>query len=224
MKSIILKIIIGSVFIAIFNVVFFLSGIPLSDANWCTYAFVMVSYLLLLSTPLLAKGTKSGILEGSLWLRATFYFITELVIAAICLYISPATITWPLIAQGVFLSVFLILQLMSVLANDATVASISQQRELSFSKRSLIDQLQISLQGVDDPNMKAQLNRCIDIIENSPLQTCPEAYDADMKITEAVNEICFTVTQGEINLVKQKTNVLMQAVQNKNLIVKRYRQ
>lgn len=224
MKNTVIKIIIGSLFIGIFNLIFFLSGITLSDANWCTYAFVMASYLCVLSTPLLTKGTGSGVLAGSLWLRATFFFITELITAAVFLLISPGKITWPLIIQASILAIFLFFQLMGVLANDATEASIAHQRNLSFSKQALIEQLQLSLNATEDAQAKQVLNRCIDSLSFCPLDTCPEAFEAELRISEAVNEVCFISEQGgDLNTLRQKAQTLVGAVQNKNLIIKRHR-
>lgn len=230
MKSTVIKIVIGSLFIGVFNLIFFLSGITLSDANWCTYAFVMLAYLCLLTTPLFSKGTKSGVLAGSLWLRAILFFITELVIAAIWLAVSPDKITWPLITQATLFALFLIFQLMSVLANDATEASMGHQKNLSFTKQTLLEQLHRCLRSSNDAKTKQLLNQCIDSITYSPLETCPEAYDTDQQINEAVNEICYMAEHGgiaehgqNINLLQEKVQALKCAVQNKNLIVRKYR-
>lgn len=218
MKNVIIKIIIGSVFIALFNLIFFMSGIELSDANWCTYAFVMLSYLCLLCTSFLTRNTQSGVLAGSLWLRAGSYFITELIVAAICLAASPDRITWPLISQSVIFAIFLVLQLMSVLANDSTEESLEQQKNLSLSKQSLVAQLRLSLHSTDNPQVKQILNRCIDAVSYSPLNTHTATHEATLKINETVNDICtMTEQETDINQLKQKERQLLMTIQNRNL-------
>ncbi|MCM1051301.1 MAG: hypothetical protein NC349_05000 [Paenibacillus sp.] len=222
MKSNVIKIIIGILLLGIFNLIFFCSGIALTDANWCTYAFVTAAFICLATTPLFARGTTQAVLSGSLWLRASCYFFTEIVVATICLALNPETITWPLVTQSVLLAIFLILQLMSTLANDATEASISVQKNLSFAKQTLIEQLQISLRSTEDLQVKKLLNQCIDAISFSPLNTCQEACDEETKIAESVNELCFNVNNNDFSKLKRSANSLMQAIQNRNLIVKKY--
>ncbi|MCM1317275.1 MAG: hypothetical protein NC241_03745 [Bacteroides sp.] len=223
MKNNILKVIIGLVFIGIFNLIFFTADIPLTDASWCTYAFVMAAYILLLSTPLFAKGSSDAILQGSLWVRASIYFFSELIAAAIFIAINPDAITWPVIVQGCMLAFFIIFQLMGVLANDATTDSLARQRELAFEKQSLIEELQNALQCAGDPKAKSMLHRAIDAISNSPLRTCPQAIDADRQVRDAVNEVSFAI-DGDFNpdMLRQKVNTLLQAVQKRNLIIRKY--
>lgn len=223
MKNVLIKTVISLVFLAIFNLIFFLGGVDHSDADWCSYGFATFAYLCLLATPLLAKGSNSAVLEGSLWLRAMFFFFTELLIAIICLFIEPESIQWPLIVQGVVLSIFLILQLMSVLANDSTTASMTKQREESFARQILIDQLQQKIREITDPSIKPILNRCLDALSNSPIQTYPEALDADLALSNAVNNLCINISESNASQIKSAANKVLRTIQERNLIIRKCR-
>lgn len=89
---------------------------------------------MVLLTPLFCLGNPQGVSvqSGSLYLRATFYFFTELIVGAAFLIAKPEEMTWPLIAQSVLFAVFIVLQLASVLANDATNDSIKNNRTSLF--------------------------------------------------------------------------------------------
>lgn len=223
MKSALIKTVISLVFLVIFNVVFFVGGVTLSDANWCSYGFASFAYLCLLATPLLAKGSCSAILVGSLWLRALFFFFTELVIAIIFIFAEPTSIKWPLIVQGVLLAIFIILQLMSVMANDSTTASLQKQREESFSRQILIDRLQQKTREITDPSVKPILNRCLDALNNSPIQTYPEALDAEIALSNAVDNLCTNIVDGNIPQIKFAANTVLHTIQDRNLVIKRCR-
>lgn len=223
MKRILIKVTISLIFLIIFNVLFFFCDIAHSDANWCSYGFATFAYLCLLATPILAKGSYSAVLEGSLWLRAIFFFFTELLVAIICILIEPESIKWPLIIQGVLLSTFIILQLMSVLANDSTAASVKKQKEESFSKQILIDQLQLRTREVTDIEIKPVLNKCIDALYNSPIQTFSEAANADLALNDAVNNLCKKIDDGNISQIKTSANHVLRCIQERNLIIKRCR-
>lgn len=223
MKSKFIKVIISLIFLIIFNVIFFIGGIVRSEANWCSYGFVTVAYILLLCTPLFAKGGSSAVLEGSLWLRATFFFFTELIIGIICMIINPDSMQWPMIIQGCLLAVFLILQLMSVLANDSTTAALQQQKEESFARQILIDQLQMKSRIMTDMMAKSSVNRCLDALGNCPIQTCDEALDADLALSNAVNVLCSTIENGNSSQIKDECGKVLRAIQERNLIIKRSR-
>lgn len=127
MKSTVIKIVIALIFLVVFNVLFFLNGLTHSPANWCSYGFATAAYLCLISTPLLAKGSKSAVLIGSLWLRALLFFFVALAVAVVFMLIDPASIKIPLVVESILLGLFIVLQLMSVLANDATTSALQKQ-------------------------------------------------------------------------------------------------
>ena len=157
MKANILKIVIGLIFLIVFNVLFFLlGGTERSDTEWVCYGFIHVSYLCLLVTPLFCNAGKGEtVLSASLYLRALFYFFIELAIGLGFIWYNaynPIAILWPVIIQGILLAVFLILQLMSVLANDATKASLAKQRQERVYIRSLAENLKEAMRQVMTPH------------------------------------------------------------------------
>lgn len=224
MKSTVVKIIIALVFLIIFNVIFFVGDIVNhSPANWCAYGFVTASYVFLLLTPLFAKGISSAILEGSLWLRSLAYFFLQLIIGIIIMCIDPEKITWPLIIQSAILGVFIVMQAMSVLANDATEESIQVQKDESFERQILIDDLQLKARQVTDPTLKMRLNRCLDALNNSPIQTLPEAFDADNALRGAVNNLCMAIDGSDEQQIKSSSDKVIYAIQERNIVLKRAR-
>lgn len=59
MKSNILKLVIGLIFLIVFNVLFFLlGGTERSDTEWVCYGFIHAAYLCLLVTPLFCNAEK----------------------------------------------------------------------------------------------------------------------------------------------------------------------
>lgn len=224
MKNTFVKIVISLIFLIIFNLIFFLGGgLEHSASNWTSYGFVTFAYLCLLATPLLAKGSTSAILEGSLWLRAAKYFLAELVVGTILMLIDPESVMWPVVIQTIMLGYFLVLQLMSVLANDATTESLNKQREESFARQILIDQLQMSARDVKDQMVKPAVNRCLDALQNQPIETFPEAAEADFAVSTAVESLCNAIATGDSAQIKTVADALMRALQQRNIVIKRCR-
>lgn len=221
MKKAILKIIIALIFLATFNLLFFFGGLNHSDANWCSYGFITFSYICLLATPILASGSNSAILIGSLWLRASTYFFIELIVGTIFIAIDPESMKWPLIVQSIMLAIFLIYQLMGVLANDSTTSSLNLQKEESFSRQILIDQLKLCVRGVNNPNLKPILNRCVDTLSNTPIQSFPDALEADLAVSNAVNVLCSQIDGGNPEDITSAASKMLRTIQERNLVIKR---
>ena len=154
-----LKVVIGLIFLVLFNGLFFyLGGTEHTEISWICYAFIHASYLCILLTPLFCKSGKGlEVLSYSLYLRALFYFFTELIVGIVCIAIAPESPTWPLIIQGVLLAIFLVLQIMSVLANDATIQTVQKQKEESIYIQTMAQRIRTCMRSISDMNIKKQV-------------------------------------------------------------------
>ena len=225
MKSNILKVIIGLIFLVLFNGLFFyLGGTEHTEVNWICYGFIHASYLCILLTPLFCKSGKGlEVLSYSLYLRALFYFFTELVIGIVCIAIAPESPTWPLIIQGVLLAIFLVLQIMSVLANDATIQTVQKQKDESIYIRSLSQRIRTSMRNISDINIKKQVERCYDAVNNSSLQSYPEAEETELSLRNAVEILCMAIDNGDYQDIDKKAKEVIYAIQDRNAIIKKCR-
>lgn len=223
MKSSIIKIIISLAFLALFNALFFiLGGTKHTDIEWVSYGFIHAAYLMVLLTPLFCLGNPQGVSvqSGSLYLRATFYFFTELIVGAVFLIAKSEEMTWPLIAQSVLFAVFIVLQLASVLANDATNDSIKKQQNESLQIQTMVLRLRTAFKAVTDEKVRSQVKRCIDAVECSPLESFPEVADAEVAVQSAVDALCFDI-ESEVSaetILNDTKNVLL-AVSKRNAAI-----
>lgn len=222
MKANILKVIIGLIFLIVFNALFFLlGGTERSTTEWICYGFIHAAYLCLLCTPLFCNAGKGEfILSASLYLRALFYFFTELIVSIGFLWYNPESPVWPAIIQGVLLMTFLILQLMSVLANDATKASLTKQRQERIYIRSLAENLKEAMRQVNDPVLRKQMTNCYESLSNSSLESYPEAIDAELELQNAVNALCSFVDQGDISLLGSQIQKVQMAMKRRNQAIR----
>ncbi len=225
MKQNFLKVILSLVFLALFNGLFFyIGGTNHSEANWISYGFIHAAYLCILLTPLFCKlGSGMAVLSYSLSMRALFYFFTELLLGVICIAISPESATWPLILQGVLLAIFLILQIMSVLANDATVESNQKQKMESSYIKTMADRIRTCLRDVSDEAVKKLVEQCYHAVNNSSIQSYPEALDAELNLRTAVDVFCSAIEEGEYENIDKKAKKVINAVQDRNLIINKCR-
>lgn len=225
MKSNILKVVIALVFLVMFNILFFLlGGTEQSDVNWVCYGFIHAAYICLLITPLFCNSGKGlTVLSASLYLRALFYFFTELTVGLLFIAIAPQSITWPLIIQSVLLAVFIILQLMSVLANDATHASIQKQKAESQFIRTLAEQVRSRMREIEDQDLRKEVERSYDALNNSPIESIPEALNVELALRNAVDMLCAAIEDTDKEQIIKKAKRVRNAVQDRNAVIRRCR-
>ena len=225
MKTIILKTVVALVFLALFNVLFFvLGGTEQSQVNWVSYGFIHAAYLSLLATPLFkARGKGIMVLTASLYLRAAFYFTAELVLGIIFIAIQPEKVTWPLIIQSVMLAFFLVMQLMSVMANDATETAIQKQRTESAYIRTMAMQVKSALRDIEDESLRNHVTRCYESLNNCSIETFPETQDAELRLRNAVEMLCTAIEEKDRAQIEAKAKCVTHALQTRNDIIRRCR-
>lgn len=225
MKNNTIKIIIALIFLVLFNVLYFvIGGANQSAVNWMSYAFIHVSYLLLLSTPILCPHRDGQtVLIASLYLRALQYFFTELLVGIVIILLGLQSIALPLVVQSVLLALFLILQLMGVLANRATSESIDSQRIGSQLISDLTQQIREAMRGIDNPTTKSKVECCYNALLACSVESIEQARAAEDELKEAVYDLCTAVGTADGNLIEECANRVTSAIHHRNAILMRNR-
>lgn len=221
MKENIFKVVTALIFLAIFNLMFFLLDGPANPVNWVSYGFITFAYLFLLATPLFGGNAKGlTVLQASLWLRATGYFFLELAVGVVFFVISPQEMTWPLIIQAVILAIFLIMQFMSVLANKATDESIRKQRVESQFIRQMADKLRSRLNMVEDADLKKELTPFYQSLNSTSIESFPEAQDAELQLKNSVEVLCMNIEDGaDAEQIRKALRRAKAALQDRNAAI-----
>lgn len=221
MKNKSLKLIICLAFLILFNVLFFcLGGTEHSLSVWSGYGFIHVAYICLLSTPLLYQKKKGlTILPASLYLRALVYFLVQLGVGSICILLDFTNPAIPIAIQSILFFVFLVLQLMSVLANDATEKSIQKQHQESIKLQLLTQQLKSCMRQLQDSDMKKQVLRCYESLVNCPIECFPETIEVEQELATAVETLSELVSTGNMTLLPEQVKSIIQLVQKRNSII-----
>lgn len=225
MKTNVLKVAVALIFLVLFNVLFFvLGGTEQSQVNWVSYGFIHAAYLMILVTPLFETKSKGlTVLSASLYLRAISYFFTELIIGLAFIAIQPESILWPLIIQSVGIAIFLILQLMSVMANDATEASVQKQHAESAYIKTMAMQVKAAMRNIEDEKLRNCVIRCYESLNNSSVESFPEAEDAELALRNSVEMLCTAIEDGDNTQIEKKAKRVFNAIQTRNDIIKRCR-
>lgn len=199
MKNILLKVVVGIVFLALFNTLFFvLGGTEHPSSVWISYAFLHVSYLCLLLTPLFGvKRDGLTVLSATLYLINTVYFVLEFIVSLTFIFWIQEEIFWPLLIQSVMFGIYLLLFFFNVLGNNATQATMQKQQQQSDYIRRLSLRLQTIIDSTDNQEIKKLVRRCYEDMCASPLNSTPDVAELDLEMANAVKELGDVVFGGE---------------------------
>lgn len=218
MKANIIKVVIGLLVLTLFNVLFFLfGGTQRSTTEWVCYGFIHIAFFCLAFTHLFFRARKGEtVLTASLHLWAIAYFIAELATGIVFLWYNPASPFWPVAVQSTLLVIFLVFQMMGILANDDTKASLAKQRGERVYIQSLAENLREAMRQVNDPSLRNQMIVCYESLSNCSLESFPEAMDAERELEDAVNTLCASVCQDNTTQLNQQIQRVFVAIKLRN--------
>lgn len=218
MKANIIKVVIGLLVLTVFNVLFFLlGGTQRSTTEWVCYGFIHIAFFCLAFTHLSFHARKGEtVLTASLHLWAIAYFFVELATGIGFLWYNPVSLFWPVVVQSVLLVFFLVFQMMGILANDDTKASLAKQRRERVHIQSLAEKLREAMREVDDSSLRNQMIVCYESLTCCSLESFPEAVDAEQELENAVNNLCGSVGQDNANLTDQHIQRVFVAIKHRN--------
>ncbi len=218
-------VIIGLIFLITFNLLFFLlGGTERTDIEWISYGSIHFAYLCLLLTPLFCKKKKGrAVLNESLYLRALIYFVMALIAGLAFIGFKPESVVWPSIVQGVFAATFLIMQLMSIVANDETDKSLERQSKERVYIQDLASNMRSAMQKEQNPEIRKKLRDVYEMLNNASVGSCQEALDVELELAANVNALCMNAASSSPSAIDNSVQTIKEIIKRRNAIINRHR-
>ena len=130
MKKNILTVILDTVFIVVFNTLFFLNGgIQHVASVWIAYGFLHFAYLMVLVTPLIAsKGFTADFSKTTTYTISLLFFFIELIFAVITFITKTEHIKLIISIETIICGIYIIILVINLFADDS-LANKQQQHE-----------------------------------------------------------------------------------------------
>lgn len=223
MKKDIFKVLVGLVFPVAFNLLFFLiGGTERTAAEWISYGFIHFAYLCIILTPVFCKkGKGRAVLNDSLYLRALAYFVVELIAGVAFLLWNPEETVWPATVQAVIAAAFLLMQLMSVAANEATDESLARQSREKIYIQDLASNVREAMQRVQDPETRKKLRSVYEELKSASTGSCPEAEEIELQLAANVNALCMDAQSSSPSQIDSAIMAARETLRKRNSIINR---
>ncbi len=214
----------GGIFLAIFNLLFFVIGdMPRPASVWISYGFIHGALILSLVLPLFTSGKKDFARQSNASFFITgIYFGLAFLVGLIFMIAAPESdggtkASW--VIQVVLLALFAISFLPIYFANAHTnEEGARQSREARFLQNAS-SKVKFLRDGVEDLSAMRELDLLYNTIAASPIKSSPEVTDLEIRMLSQLSELEDAVDKKDYEAVKALCTKLSRGVQERNRVL-----
>lgn len=204
------SVMLGLIFLILFNAGFFLlaggDGHPASV--WISYGFIHVAYILFLVTAFFPqKGKSADVYHFSLCFISGIYFVIELIVGMIFIFMHPTGWKIPLLLQIAMLAACAALLLSNMLANTATAEREAQiQNDLVFV-RTAAARLEGIMDDISDAQGRKLVESAYDAARNCQVKSLPVVAALEEEMLRQIDAIGQAAYNGSMGQLRQEVEL-----------------
>ncbi len=213
-----LNVILDSIFVIIFNVVFFvLGGSDHTASVWISYGFIHFAYLMVILTPALTHKTKSASVFGLVISTiSTIYFLVELAIGLIFIILAFEAYKFILVLQIVIALVYIFCLVAALLSNEHTAAAEKRQAtEVAYIKEAS-SRVRLLMDKTSDKDTNHAIERAYDILHSSPSRSNASVSILESDILDKVSELEIAVKNNNIESAAKFAKRIVEMTEERN--------
>ena len=217
-KGRIIDVILSSILIVAFNVLFFLIvGIDNPLSVWISYGFVHAAWIVLLCTPAMLNRDDHPAVRAALFTQTIIYFLIEFATGCVFIYLRQESHTLALLVQVALFALFMII----ILANARANVDTAQKEAVRVADKKQATQIAMRIKmlsmKVNDPEIRKQMLAGYDRMMRTAVKNSPEVELLNAEIDGIITTMEGTVADqdtfsrclGELNaLLSQRDETL----------------
>lgn len=199
-KKSVLWILLDSVFLIVFNVVFFVAGGTSHPASvWISYGFIHFAYMMLLLTPfLIRKSTNTAILGFPIYSISSTYFIVAFAVGLIFIFIHSESYKAALITQVITAGIYAVMLILHMIANESTADSIERhEMELKYVRDASV-RLKGIMDSINDKKLCKKVEKLYDLLHSSPVKSNNSVRDYELTVLELIDVLEDNIEKNDI--------------------------
>ena len=224
MRENLLWIVLNSIFLIVFNALFFvLGGAERNASVWISYGFIHFAYFMLLLTPkLIHTGRSAAVFGFSLYVTSAVYFLVELFVGSVFILIAPEGYTAALLVQLFIAGLYGIVLTAYLIADERTAgAEVKRQVSISFIKDASA-KLKGLLESVGDKEAKKKVERVYDALYSSPVKSHPDLEQIETRILQSIRALEDAITSGNKDGIISLAGSLETTIEERNRQLRMY--
>lgn len=204
-KKNMLWILLGLVFQAVFNSIFFAAGgTEHVTSVWIAYGFIHFAYLMLLATPLLIRKSGNAVVLGlPLYAISSIYFIVTFVVGVVFIFVHPKSYKASLIAEFFIVGIYAFILIIYMIANEGTAGSIERhEMELRYIRDSS-SKLKGIMDSINDKLLLKKVEKLYDLIHASPVKSNKSVYSYEIEVLKLIDKLDSNIRKNDAVAVEE---------------------
>lgn len=200
-KKNVLLVLLDSVFLIVFNVVFFVAGGTEHSAPvWISYGFIHFAYMMLLITPLfIRQTTNTAILGVPIYSISSTYFIVAFIVGLVFMFLPLDSYKASLIAQVIIAGIYAVILILHLIANENTADSVERhEMELLYVKNSSL-KLKGIMDSIKDKQLRKKVEKLYDLLHSSPAKSNNTVRDYELTVLELIDVLKGNIDKNDVS-------------------------
>ena len=190
-KKSLLTILLQTLFLIVFNVVFFaVGGLQHSASVWIAYGFIHFAYLMVIATPsLTAKSSQSAIFGLTLYGVSVTYFFAEFIVGLFFILVGGNSYKGSLVLQIIIAGIYAAILLVNLIANEHTAESIAKHEKEVFYIKETTSQLKALMCQASDKKVCKEIEKAYDALHASPAKSSAAVEETEKQIVRLISAL-----------------------------------
>jgi hypothetical protein len=218
MKKNVLKIVLVTVFLLLFNVIYFMAeGTGRTASCWIAYGFIHASYLLLVFSGLIAgREGKTVELALPVYGISLTYFVINLLVGIVIIVVSPERIKLSLIVEILMLGIYLVFLCTTLLANEHTMEQTGQRRIEKRYVQDCSNEIKTMMERTGDRTIYKKLERVYDVLHASPLKSNDSVMEYELEVIRLIRVLDRNLQSREAEAIDRTIQEILQNAGERN--------
>lgn len=221
-KKSVLFMLLDLVFLAVFNVVFFVvGGVEHVASVWIAYGFIHFAYIMVLTTSLLTrKGSCSAIFGMSLYSISAAYFFVAFIVGLIFILIAGESYKASLVVQVVIAGIYAVILLATLIANEHTADNVAKHEKEVFYIKDTAAKLKALIGKASDKKANKEIEKAYDAAHASPTKSIAAVQEIENRIGCVIFELREAVKQDDSAQITVIAQEIVELIEERNRKIK----
>ncbi len=213
-----------SIFLIVFNVLFFTLGDNESRnaSLWISYGFIHFAYLIfVLSIFAIKKSPGQNAYDAPTTYVTWKYFTTELIVGIVFIWLNFDGYALALTVQLIIAGIFIAIWIAHLMANVHTAESmIRQKQELSYLRDCSSRLKGVMNEVTSDQQLYRKVEQCYEELSSSPTHSNASVSAIERNISDTIKDLEDAVYNNNLQYVYDLINQIMQSIKERNRTIK----
>lgn len=221
-KKKVLCIFLDSIFLIIFNIVFFvLKCYKINLSVWISYGFIHFSYIMLTMTPFFVKKNKKmDNLCLSLYITSLTYFLITFIVGLLFIFFHFDNYKMIFVIQVIIGGIYAVLFLFNMIANEHTMENIEKQEDEITYIKYCSNRLKEIMNRVDNKIVNKKIEKVYDLIHSSQMKSGIKVKEYEIRVIDLIEDLDSKIKENDseenidliikriINVANKRNNIL----------------